>query len=208
MARTVGSSAPETRRRILDSAAELFAEHGYSGARMLDIAERLGISKSALYYHFASKEDLLDGLVHPVLEATEQFARAAESGGTPPEQIVRGYLDHMIVGLPALHPLMIDPAAREAIKARFSVQDLMRRIENALTAAIGGGPDSRVRAQFALGGLRAVPLTRLFAGGRSRCAPAGEAVKKGPDDEPLLTGAEREALVQAALAALGPAGAA
>jgi AcrR family transcriptional regulator len=49
----------DTRQRILDVALELFIEQGYDGTSLRQIAERLGVTKAALYYHFASKEDLL-----------------------------------------------------------------------------------------------------------------------------------------------------
>lgn len=48
-----------TRERILDVALELFTEQGYDTTSLRDIAERLGITKAALYYHFERKEDIL-----------------------------------------------------------------------------------------------------------------------------------------------------
>src|SRR5580700_10584334 len=52
-------SAPETRERILEIALELFTTQGYDRTSLRDIAERLGTTKAALYYHFARKEDIL-----------------------------------------------------------------------------------------------------------------------------------------------------
>jgi AcrR family transcriptional regulator len=52
-------SAASTRERILDIALELFTEHGYDKTSLRDIAERLGTTKAALYYHFKSKSDIL-----------------------------------------------------------------------------------------------------------------------------------------------------
>jgi AcrR family transcriptional regulator len=51
-----------TRERILDIALELFADQGYERTSLRQIAERLGFSKAAIYYHFASKEDILMAL--------------------------------------------------------------------------------------------------------------------------------------------------
>jgi AcrR family transcriptional regulator len=48
-----------TRERILDVALELFNEQGYDKASLREIAERLGVTKAALYYHFERKEDIL-----------------------------------------------------------------------------------------------------------------------------------------------------
>jgi AcrR family transcriptional regulator len=47
------------RARILDVALELFNEQGYDKTSLREIAERLGVTKAALYYHFERKEDIL-----------------------------------------------------------------------------------------------------------------------------------------------------
>src|SRR5215469_16465337 len=47
-----------TRERIQAIALELFAEQGYEKTSLREIAERLGVTKAALYYHFKSKEDI------------------------------------------------------------------------------------------------------------------------------------------------------
>jgi AcrR family transcriptional regulator len=59
----------DTRERILDTAAELFSERGYAGTSIRDIAERLDVTKAALYYHFASKAEILHALVDKPLES-------------------------------------------------------------------------------------------------------------------------------------------
>jgi AcrR family transcriptional regulator len=48
-----------TRERILDVALQLFNEQGYDKTSLREIADRLGVTKAALYYHFESKEDIL-----------------------------------------------------------------------------------------------------------------------------------------------------
>jgi AcrR family transcriptional regulator len=53
------ATKPSTRERILEISLELFAEQGYDKTSLRDIAERLGTTKAALYYHFARKEDIL-----------------------------------------------------------------------------------------------------------------------------------------------------
>ncbi len=57
-----GAEQNSTRERILDIAQELFTELGYEKTSLRQIAERLGYSKAAIYYHFASKEDILMAL--------------------------------------------------------------------------------------------------------------------------------------------------
>jgi AcrR family transcriptional regulator len=48
-----------TRERILDVALELFNEQGYDKTSLREIADRLGVTKAALYYHFERKQDIL-----------------------------------------------------------------------------------------------------------------------------------------------------
>ena len=53
---------PDTHQRILDVALDLFIEQGFDGTSLRQIAERLGVTKAALYYHFESKDDILMAL--------------------------------------------------------------------------------------------------------------------------------------------------
>lgn len=55
--------AGDTKERILDAALELFARCGYLGTSMSDIAKQLGITKAALYKHYASKQAIFDAIV-------------------------------------------------------------------------------------------------------------------------------------------------
>ena len=54
---------PSTKDRITEAALQLFSEKGYLGASLSDIAKQVGISKAALYKHFASKQEILDCIV-------------------------------------------------------------------------------------------------------------------------------------------------
>jgi AcrR family transcriptional regulator len=56
------SDAGSTRERILDVALDLFVEKGFDGTSLREIAEELGITKAAIYYYFASKDDILMAL--------------------------------------------------------------------------------------------------------------------------------------------------
>jgi AcrR family transcriptional regulator len=59
MGRTAGVTAADTRERLLGAAAAVFAERGYDGTRVADIAAAAGVSNGALYAHFDSKAELL-----------------------------------------------------------------------------------------------------------------------------------------------------
>src|SRR3954469_8554847 len=53
------TKSERTRQRVLDAAAEVLAERGYTEARLADIAARAGMQAGSLYYHFASRDELV-----------------------------------------------------------------------------------------------------------------------------------------------------
>ena len=67
--RSKSAAVEPTRERILNAAAQLFAEHGFTGASMPAIAAQSGITAGAIYRHFASKAELLLEVVKRALEA-------------------------------------------------------------------------------------------------------------------------------------------
>jgi AcrR family transcriptional regulator len=73
----------EKRERLLASAAALFVEKGFRDASLADVAERLNISKPALYHYISSKEDLLFEIAKRALDdISAALEQAAASGGT------------------------------------------------------------------------------------------------------------------------------
>lgn len=75
MGRVAGITPAETRGRLLGAAAQVFADRGYAGTRVADIATAAGLSNGALYAHFASKAELLVGALrqHGGQRLTELF---------------------------------------------------------------------------------------------------------------------------------------
>ncbi len=78
---------------ILDAACEVFADCGFSAARLSDVAERAGVAKANVLYYYRSKaqlyEAVLDSIVEPLLEASRPFA-----GDQPPAEALRAYVDN------------------------------------------------------------------------------------------------------------------
>lgn len=58
--------AEERKNEILDAANELFGRKGFDGTSTNDILEKVGIARGTLYYHFKSKEDIMDALVERI----------------------------------------------------------------------------------------------------------------------------------------------
>lgn len=84
---------------ILDAACEVFADCGFSAARLSDVAERAGVAKANVLYYYRSKaqlyEAVLDSIVEPLLEASRPFA-----GDQPPAEALRAYVDNKMSPLP------------------------------------------------------------------------------------------------------------
>lgn len=59
--------AKDTKAKILDAALEIFARDGYAGTNIKDIAEAVGIVKSALYRHFESKEEIWNAVLEMMI---------------------------------------------------------------------------------------------------------------------------------------------
>jgi AcrR family transcriptional regulator len=80
MGRIAGVAAAETRERLLSAAADVFAERGYDGTRVADIAAAAGVSNGAMYAHFGSKAELLvDALcTHGRRQLADEFAADPE----------------------------------------------------------------------------------------------------------------------------------
>ena len=83
-------SAPERRSQLLDVAGRLFAEQGFHGLSMEQLAEAAGVSKPVLYQHFPSKQRLYLALVHDAVADLETRLRNALEGTTDNQTRVHG----------------------------------------------------------------------------------------------------------------------
>jgi AcrR family transcriptional regulator len=143
----------DTREDIRAVAMELFAENGVEQTSLRQIAERLDITKAALYYHFPSKDELLAELARPMTEDLEAYvagARDAQPDDAP--ELLRRYLE-----LCHRHRRLMQSVLREpAVLARLGLLTtvLYRRLE--VDRALVGSdlPADRVRAIIAFGGLQ------------------------------------------------------
>lgn len=97
--------------RILVSAGDAFAEHGYQGASTKQIAARAGVSKSLLHYHFKSKEHLLFELQSMLFRNVAASIRRMTLRGTPSMDMAIAAVDRvwrMMVDVRRYIPLVMD----------------------------------------------------------------------------------------------------
>ncbi|MEW2549655.1 TetR/AcrR family transcriptional regulator [Streptomyces sp. NPDC047002] len=98
MASTGTQRRGDTRQRIQDVALDLFVERGYEKTSLREIAERLDVTKAALYYHFKTKEDILVGLfadrAEP-LDALIAWGEAQPNALETKKEFLRRYVEQL-----------------------------------------------------------------------------------------------------------------
>ncbi|KPD20933.1 TetR family transcriptional regulator [Idiomarina abyssalis] len=82
MVRRTKEDAMETRAKLLDAAEALFSENGVTHTSMMQVAEKAGVTRGAIYHHFENKMDLIESLMGrvklPIDEMREQIAEGSE----------------------------------------------------------------------------------------------------------------------------------
>ncbi len=93
------TKASRTRARILDAAAKALSERGYAGLRLSDVAEAAELQTPAIYYHFASREDLIEEVMWVGLadmrEHLGSVLAALPADATPVERILAAVEAHL-----------------------------------------------------------------------------------------------------------------
>jgi len=164
---TDGSIAPESKRKlILEAAIRVFADHGYHGARVGDIAADAGVAHGLLYHYFASKDDVLRTIfVENWGELVKRF-RAVEASDEPAPEKLEGVAKILLRTWrndPALVTVMVREVARsqqiqdqvEDIREAFAI--VQRVIEEGQTSGVfRRDVDARLASWLFYGGLEEV----------------------------------------------------
>ena len=111
--------AGTTKERILETALELFAEKGYLGTSMRDIAQRLGITKGALYKHYAGKQEILDSIVVRMNRMDYERAAEYEMPETQPDGFAEAYLHTPIEKIRTYSMAQFDHWTKEPFSSNF-----------------------------------------------------------------------------------------
>jgi AcrR family transcriptional regulator len=133
-----------TRRRVLDTAIALFRKYSFAGTSLQMIADELGLTKAAIYYHFRTRDDLLLALMAPIFtELTGVVGAAEKKRGSQArlEGMLAGY-----AGVVARHRALaaittFDPSVRTLLLDHPEWSELIDR-----QLALLSGPQSGVRA--------------------------------------------------------------
>jgi AcrR family transcriptional regulator len=149
---------------VLDRAVSLFAERGFAGTSLKDVADAVGLSRPAIYYYFPSKEALLEELVTGVtVSAARIFDELEKRTDLTALERIREAARSLVLWVTErrLHFKMIDRSENElppAIRSRHLdakrrvLNGMMRFVEQAIEAGEARSLDGRVTA-FAIIGM-------------------------------------------------------
>lgn len=142
-----------TRERILDTALELFARQGVRATSLREVAERLGVTKPALYYHFESRDALVRALVQPLIDDVEAMLAEDEAAWhSSPRELLTRYFDISHRHRRIILLMTQDLATVDELGVVQRIVSWRSRLAELLVGS-GAGTADRARAVVALGGL-------------------------------------------------------
>lgn len=156
----------DTRETIREVALELFSTRGFDQTSLREIAERVGLTKASLYYHYPSKQALLVAIVSPLLEGWRSVAQETEELTYTSENVRRvltAVLDVMLLNRPLTGIMMRDPAGVVAAAGTLW-QDMIDQATRLAEWLAGPAPTvaGRLRAIAAMEVLGAVLSTMTY----------------------------------------------
>ena len=152
MARTQAADYEERRDLIVEKAAKLYAERGFLGASIADLAKACRTSKSLIYHYYPSKEDILFDVMHShvrqLLDITDDIIAKPWPGEEKLRTLTQAFMKHY-VGAAARHKVLLNELDRLPKERRATIIDIQRRMIDAIQKILG---DIRpeLRAQAAL----------------------------------------------------------
>lgn len=105
----LAAKSERTRAELLAAARTAFAEHGYVNVSLRDITESLGLTKGAMYHHFASKEALLEQVLTQIeTELLDRLGSVIEAADDPNKAVEDGTVEYLrIVTQPEYAQLLL-----------------------------------------------------------------------------------------------------
>jgi TetR/AcrR family transcriptional regulator, fatty acid metabolism regulator protein len=173
---TASGEEPEKRRAILHAAVRVFAEKGYHGCRIADVAKQAGVAYGLVYHYFQNKEELLESVFAEQWTIFITALRAVSEGpGTAPEQLAgvcRFAVDVFRTAPAAVRVLLLEvartPNAFRAGSTRQTFEDAVAIVAAIVERGKGRGEiradaDPMVAAAGVLGALE-LTLTGMVMG--------------------------------------------
>lgn len=193
-----------TRERIQQVALDLFGEQGYEKTSLREIAERLDVTKAALYYHFKSKEEILESVLEDYLSDVEElldWAEAAPADVSTRQEFLRRYAGVVGRRFKPMRFVQQNPTGMRESGTGERFRDAMRRVNTLVRP-----PDAALVDQVrALAAVLAIHIGTVAFGSGARMPggnPFGDAGQHDSEEvraavtqvaEELVTAANRPA---------------
>lgn len=149
------ASAADTRQRLIDAAVDLFTRHSFAGTSLQMIADEMGFTKAAIYYHFRTREELLAAVVEPIFEQLSGIITSAESqrsAGARADHMLRGYAELAVANRALVSVLACDPSVITLLHEQPHWSQLINR-QLTLLAGDEQDPGGLIKATVALAGI-------------------------------------------------------
>lgn len=130
------------RERVLRAARELFAEHGISGTSLQMIADRMGVTKAAVYHQFPAKDEIALGLLEEVFAALDALVVAAREApvGARQDVVIEGTVRMMVGQRQVMSALYRDPEMERLVSqdaglsaTRRALDEVLHPVDSAVT---------------------------------------------------------------------------
>jgi AcrR family transcriptional regulator len=150
-----GHPRGDTRARIQAVAVELFTEQGYDKTSLREIAERLDVTKAALYYHFKSKEDIIRSLIDDYFGQLDDLVTWGKQQPRTPAmraELLSRYLDMVIDRQQVYRMLQQNQAAMASVSSHKYHGEMFKARTHAIIDLLvepGAKLPERVRAAVA-----------------------------------------------------------
>jgi AcrR family transcriptional regulator len=139
MARTQAADFEERRAAIVEHAARLFAERGFLGASIADLAQACGVSKSLIYHYYAAKEDILFDVMHShvraLLDAADEIG-AQRISATEKLRAITAEFMRLYIGAASRQRVLLNELQSLPKRQRMIVVGIQRRLVNIVQATL------------------------------------------------------------------------
>ena len=153
------------REKVIDAAAEVFAEKGFHGASTADIAEKIGIQQGSLYYYFDSKETALQEVCElgmgAYLEAIREVALSTGNVDEKMALLVSNHLNTLDGALPYIRTYLFERRALSD-ERNHKLTQMVRRYEQTLEKVLDEGVKSGELPANMNAGLASLYIMSMF----------------------------------------------
>jgi AcrR family transcriptional regulator len=146
---TRAAQAERTRQQILETAQRLFTELGYDATSLQMIADEMGLTKAAVYYHFRAKSEILDATIRTGIQRLEVLldeAAGIRGRRARIDHLVTGFVDFLVEHRHYAVMASTDPAA----KRNKLDGEKVTLAQRALTVLFGDNPTGAERLAFGM----------------------------------------------------------